>query len=133
MSPIGDDPRNVGARLAGDQIELLGIASGDRPAHVTVAPVALHEVAAQDLADERSRPEHHDVEGAIELLNRLKGLGLRLSIDDFGTGYSSLSYLHRFPVDTLKVDQSFVRRMEDREDSNKYISIVRTIISLGHN
>ena len=75
----------------------------------------------------------HDVEGAIELLNRLKGLGLRLSIDDFGTGYSSLSYLHRFPVDTLKVDQSFVRRMEEGDDSNKYISIVRTIISLGHN
>ncbi|MGK7941877.1 MAG: EAL domain-containing protein [Crocosphaera sp.] len=75
----------------------------------------------------------HDVEGTIELLNRLKGLGLRLSIDDFGTGYSSLSYLHRFPVDTLKVDQSFVRRMEEGEDSHKYISIVRTIISLGHN
>jgi diguanylate cyclase (GGDEF)-like protein len=75
----------------------------------------------------------NDVEGAIALLKRLKDLGLRLSIDDFGTGYSSLSYLHRFPVDTLKVDKSFVGRMEDGEDSNKYIQIVRTIISLGHN
>ena len=44
-----------------------------------------------------------------------------------------MSYLHRFPVDTLKVDKSFVGRMEEREDSEKYISIVRTIISLGHN
>jgi diguanylate cyclase (GGDEF)-like protein len=75
----------------------------------------------------------NDVEAAIELLNSLKRLGLRLSIDDFGTGYSSLSYLHRFPVDTLKVDKSFVGRMEEGEDSNKYIQIVRTIISLGHN
>ncbi|WP_198648586.1 bifunctional diguanylate cyclase/phosphodiesterase [Cyanothece sp. BG0011] len=75
----------------------------------------------------------NDVEAAISLLNRLKGLGLRLSIDDFGTGYSSLSYLHRFPVDTLKVDKSFVGRMEDGKDSHKYFQIVRTIISLGHN
>ncbi|MDJ0661362.1 MAG: EAL domain-containing protein [Crocosphaera sp.] len=75
----------------------------------------------------------NNVEEAITLLNRLKDLGLRLSIDDFGTGYSSLSYLHRFPVDTLKVDKSFVGRMEDGEDSEKYIQIVQTIISLGHN
>lgn len=75
----------------------------------------------------------NDVETAIDLLRRLKGLGLRLSIDDFGTGYSSLSYLHRFPVDTLKVDRSFVGRMEEGSDSEKYIQIVRTIISLGHN
>ncbi len=75
----------------------------------------------------------NNVEEAIALLHRLKELGLRLSIDDFGTGYSSLSYLHRFPVDTLKVDKSFVGRMEEGEDSDKYIQIVRTIISLGHN
>ncbi|MDJ0728871.1 MAG: EAL domain-containing protein [Crocosphaera sp.] len=75
----------------------------------------------------------NNVEEAIILLNRLKELGLRLSIDDFGTGYSSLSYLHRFPVDTLKVDKSFVGRMEEGKDSDKYIQIVQTIISLGHN
>lgn len=75
----------------------------------------------------------NDVEAAIELLNCLKGLGLRLSIDDFGTGYSSLSYLHRFPIDTLKVDKSFVGRMDEAEDGDKYIQIVKTIISLGHN
>ncbi|GBF81724.1 diguanylate cyclase, GGDEF domain-containing protein [Aphanothece sacrum FPU1] len=75
----------------------------------------------------------NDVESAIELLKRLKGLGLRISIDDFGTGYSSLSYLHRFPIDTLKVDRSFVGRMEEGKDNEKYIQIVRTIVSLGHN
>lgn len=71
-----------------------------------------------------------DVESAIALLLRLKTLNLKLSIDDFGTGYSSLSYLHRFPIDTLKVDRSFVSRMEDIGENAE---IVHTIINLGHN
>lgn len=71
-----------------------------------------------------------DVESAIDLMLRLKSLELKLGIDDFGTGYSSLSYLHRFPMDTLKVDQSFVSRMEK---SSEDYEIVRTIVSLGHN
>lgn len=70
-----------------------------------------------------------DVEATIALLLRLRSLNLRLSIDDFGTGYSSLSYLHRFPVDTLKVDRSFVSRMGDTgEDA----AIVQTIVILSH-
>ena len=71
-----------------------------------------------------------DVNGTIEQLVKLKSLNLKLSLDDFGTGYSSLSYLHQLPTDTLKVDQSFVGRMEEkgREDGE----IVKTIISLGH-
>ena len=72
----------------------------------------------------------HDVEGAIDTLNRLHAMGIRLSIDDFGTGYSSLSYLKRFPINTLKIDQSFIRDITvDSDDA----AIAATIIMLGHN
>ena len=71
-----------------------------------------------------------DVNGTIEQLVKLKSLNLKLSLDDFGTGYSSLSYLHQLPTDTLKVDQSFVGRMEEKSSEDG--EIVKTIISLGH-
>ncbi|MEL7329066.1 MAG: EAL domain-containing protein, partial [Cyanobacteria bacterium J06559_1] len=71
-----------------------------------------------------------DVNGTIEQLVKLKSLNLKLSLDDFGTGYSSLSYLHQLPTDTLKVDQSFVGRMEEKASEDG--EIVKTIISLGH-
>lgn len=72
----------------------------------------------------------HDVEGAIGTLNSLHEMGIRLSLDDFGTGYSSLSYLKRFPINTLKIDQSFIRDITvDSDDA----AIAATIIVLGHN
>ncbi|MEL6551950.1 MAG: EAL domain-containing protein [Cyanobacteria bacterium J06621_11] len=71
-----------------------------------------------------------DVEASIDVLLQLKSLGLQLGIDDFGTGYSSLSYLHRFPIDTLKVDRSFVM---DMETPGGTAELVKTIIALGHN
>lgn len=69
-----------------------------------------------------------DVDAAVVLLEKLKSLGIRLSIDDFGTGYSSLSYLHRFPLDSLKIDRSFVTNMQDSAENRE---IVRTIINLA--
>jgi len=70
-----------------------------------------------------------DVVESTNRLNLLKGLGVLLSIDDFGTGYSSMSYLQKFPMDQLKIDLSFVRRMEE---STENIEIVRAIINMAH-
>ncbi|MBB3214507.1 diguanylate cyclase (GGDEF)-like protein/PAS domain S-box-containing protein [Herbaspirillum sp. Sphag1AN] len=70
-----------------------------------------------------------DVEQAIGILRQFKELGVHISIDDFGTGYSSLSYLKRFPIDALKIDQSFVRDISvDADDA----AITVSIISLAH-
>jgi diguanylate cyclase (GGDEF)-like protein/PAS domain S-box-containing protein len=69
-----------------------------------------------------------NAESATILLERLKALGVQISLDDFGTGYSSLSYLHRFPLDTLKVDRSFVMRMHEDARSAQ---LVQTILGLA--
>jgi EAL domain-containing protein (putative c-di-GMP-specific phosphodiesterase class I) len=69
-----------------------------------------------------------NAEQIVDVLRKIKELGVRISIDDFGTGYSSLSYLHRFPIDTLKIDRSFVSTMEDGTENGE---IVRTVIALA--
>ena len=61
-------------------------------------------------------------------LQLLKGLGVRIAIDDFGTGYSSLAYLRQFPIDVLKIDQSFVSGVANTEES---AAIVHTLVQLG--
>jgi EAL domain-containing protein (putative c-di-GMP-specific phosphodiesterase class I) len=71
-----------------------------------------------------------DADDTIELVHRLKDYGLKLVIDDFGTGYSSLSYLQRLPIDTLKVDRSFVSQITSLKQDNR--NIVEAIISLAH-
>lgn len=71
-----------------------------------------------------------DPSAAVEMLQQIKSLGIHLAIDDFGTGYSSLSYLHRFPLDTLKIDRSFISSMgEDGEG----MEIARTILPMANN
>lgn len=70
-----------------------------------------------------------DINHTVETLQQLHGLGVELAIDDFGTGYSSLSYLRQFPIDRLKIDQSFIRNALNNQDD---AAIARTIVALGH-
>lgn len=70
-----------------------------------------------------------DAEATITMLHELKSMGLQLAIDDFGTGYSSLNYLKRFPLDTLKVDRSFVKNVTSDPDN---AAITKAIIVLAH-
>jgi diguanylate cyclase (GGDEF)-like protein len=70
-----------------------------------------------------------DIQHTIQTLQNLHALGVELAIDDFGTGYSSLSYLRQFPIDRLKIDQSFIRNALNNPDD---ASIAKTIVGLGH-
>ncbi len=74
----------------------------------------------------------HDVMAAAAILEKLRKLGVRIAIDDFGTGFSSLTSLQHLPVDTLKIDQSFVREIDRVPLAESKSAIIRTIIVLGH-
>ena len=69
-----------------------------------------------------------NAEQSLAIMRKLKEMGVRISIDDFGTGYSSLSYLKRFPIDTVKIDQNFVR---DIVQSSNDAAIVTAVISMA--
>ena len=71
-----------------------------------------------------------DLGHTLDALSKLRDMGVRVAIDDFGTGYSSLNYLKQFPVDTLKIDQSFIHNLPNNADDAQ---ITRTIISMAHN
>lgn len=94
------------------------------------AIIEQHQIAPCNLKLELTESvAMENVESAIQQLLRLKNKGLHISLDDFGTGYSSLSYLHRLPIDSLKIDKSFVDRMEFVSENE---NIVGTIVTLGH-
>ncbi len=71
----------------------------------------------------------HNPEHAVILLKKLKAMGIHLSLDDFGTGYSSLNYLKRFPIDSVKIDRSFIRDIPGNSDD---VAITRAIIAMAH-
>ena len=121
-SPNGT-PLSVAVNLSGkhfahpglvEQIKTVIVETGIDPAHLKLE---LTESAVMENA-----------ETAILMLKQIKDTGVQISIDDFGTGYSSLSYLHRFPIDLLKVDRSFVSAMEENTENGE---IVRTVIALA--
>ncbi len=70
----------------------------------------------------------YNIDANLERLHKLKALGVRLAIDDFGTGYSSLAYLHRFPIDILKIDRSFIGRLTSADAGSE---LARAVITLG--
>jgi len=91
---------------------------------------ALHESGfeAENLVIELTESTiMYNTDANLERFHRLKALGVRLAIDDFGTGYSSLSYLHRFPIDILKIDRSFVSRLTNSDNGPELASAVITL------
>ena len=69
-----------------------------------------------------------DADSVIERLRRIKALGVRIAIDDFGTGYSSLAYLRQFPIDSIKIDRSFIAAIGD---SSAAAAVIQTLVQLG--
>lgn len=69
--------------------------------------------------------------GAVDALSLLSNTGIKLSIDDFGTGYSSLNYLHRFPLDIMKIDRSFLMRIGEEEEDRKTGNLARAVIAIA--
>ncbi|MGN6085249.1 bifunctional diguanylate cyclase/phosphodiesterase [Trinickia sp.] len=122
-------------------------ARGLGPIHVAVnlsarqfADPHLHETIMDALAETQLPGEYLELEltesmvmrhpeQAVRWLTAIKRTGVRLSIDDFGTGYSSLAYLNRFPIDTVKIDRSFIRNVPD---SHSDTQITSAVIALGH-
>ncbi|MCC6929838.1 MAG: EAL domain-containing protein [Gemmatimonadaceae bacterium] len=121
---LGDGLPSVSVNLAPRQLEsemLVGDVQGALTRSGLDAARLILEITEGEIM------RHPDT--ALARLRELKALGVRVAIDDFGTGYSSLSHLQYFPVDELKIDRSFVSRMEDGE---REASFVRTMLSLAH-
>ena len=119
----GLPPMRIAVNMSAVEMRAKGFVAGVRAilAETGLAPRFLE----LELTESLLMQDSHFTAG---ILRALKGMGVHLALDDFGTGYSSLSYLKRFPIDTLKIDQSFVR---DITTDNDAASIVSAIISMG--
>jgi len=109
----------------------LSSAQLSRPGFEDVLEQALLESGLDATAAEVEITENmamENIDTAVSVLERLKYIGVRIAMDDFGTGYSSLNYLRRLPVDTVKIDKSFVREIPDSPDD---VTIVQTIIAMA--
>ena len=118
----GEAP-SVSVNLAAKQLDSAGLID-DIHAALDVSGLQPSRVILEITESDMMR----DPEAALAKLDALKALGVRLAIDDFGTGYSSLSHLQYFPVDELKIDRSFIQRIED---GDREAAFVRTIVSLA--
>ena len=118
-------PLTISVNLASKQI--IQPDAAERVEQILQA-TGLHPSSLKLEITESSLIEH--TEATIAMLQRLKTSGIELAIDDFGTGYSSLSYLHRFPIDTLKIDRSFVNKMDVELEK---LELIRTIATLAWN
>jgi diguanylate cyclase (GGDEF)-like protein len=121
------DPEFSGLRVSVN-VSARQLSDGDMTATV-VSALEASGLAPDCLTLEMTESVLLDDSGeTLSTLKEIRALGVRLAIDDFGTGYSSLSYLHRFPVDVLKIDKSFIERLSQDGDA----SLVSTIVRLGH-
>jgi EAL domain-containing protein (putative c-di-GMP-specific phosphodiesterase class I) len=119
-----DPPLSISVNLSGKQFAHPDLNDRIREilAETNVSPESLKlEITESSLIE--------NPEAAANTLRMLKELGIRISLDDFGTGYSSLSYLHRFPIDTIKIDRSFIARLNVSKNSE----IVKAIVTLASN
>jgi diguanylate cyclase (GGDEF)-like protein len=116
------------------QLAVMVNISGRQFSEPELAPSVLHILEGTGLNGDHLHLEitessaMADLERSVETFHALKTLGVHLHVDDFGTGYSSLSYIHRFPLDSLKVDRSFVSGMTERPEN---VAIVRTVVGLA--
>jgi len=120
---LGDPQLEIGVNLSSRQFQAPGLVAlvADVLQHTGLSPRSLRlEVTESLLMD-----NHPNI---AQTMTELRAMGVRIDLDDFGTGYSSLSYLHQFPIDSLKIDRSFVQRIGSTDDA---LEIVNTILSLA--
>jgi EAL domain-containing protein (putative c-di-GMP-specific phosphodiesterase class I) len=120
---MGLPPVRVAVNLSARQFQQLTLRNivAETLQHTNLDPQFLELEITESIA-------MHDVEATRAILSHLHKMGVHLSIDDFGTGYSSLAYLKKFPLDTLKIDKSFVRNLANDPQNS---GIIRAIMTLG--